>query len=84
MNGLIIEKMLVTVLLIHKKRNKHIGVKRIKKTGRWSAIIYINSKAKHIGNFLTEEDAHEAYKEELKKLNYKNRYLTVSDSSLAH
>lgn len=41
---------------------------RQKKTNKWSAFIGINGKSKHLGNFFTEKEAHDAYMKELNKI----------------
>ncbi len=44
-----------------KSTSKYTGVSLIKKTNKWVSRIVINGKQKHLGNYLTELEAHEAY-----------------------
>lgn len=51
-----------------KKSSKHIGVVWSKEKLKWKAMIKNKGKTKHIGYFLSEDDASKAYQNELKKL----------------
>lgn len=51
-----------------KKTSRFVGVSWSKSNNNWQAQIHKNSIATHLGNFKTEEEAHEAY---LKALNRK-------------
>lgn len=53
------------------RQGKLVGATWRKNQGFWTSQITINKKRKHLGCFLTEQDAHERYKQELK-----NRGLT--------
>jgi len=48
-----------------KSSSKYVGVHYYKSKSKWSAYIYINGKQKHLGYFLNELDASEAYQTEL-------------------
>lgn len=43
---------------------------------KWRASLSINNIAKHLGYFDTEEEAHQAYLDALKRYNLKNKYAT--------
>lgn len=46
--------------------SKYVGVSWNKKLKKWSSYIIINNKKKHLGYFINEIEAHEAYKMALK------------------
>jgi len=48
--------------------SEYTGVFWIKKCKKWLAAISINGKAKHLGHFKTELEAHEAYQNALKHI----------------
>tara|TARA_R110002153_G_scaffold216451_1_gene369011 strand:- start:44 stop:538 length:495 start_codon:yes stop_codon:yes gene_type:complete len=48
--------------------SKHTGVYWMKKANKWRAHIYINGKNKHLGMFINELEAAEAYVKALKEL----------------
>lgn len=52
-----------------KSTSKYVGVHWHKRDRVFSARIFINNKSKHLGNFLNEIDAHNAYQKELQKIN---------------
>lgn len=52
--------------------SKYTGVHFNKKLKKWRSIIYLNGKSKNLGVFTEELKAAEAYKNELKKLNYEH------------
>lgn len=47
--------------------SKYKGVAWHKRDGKWTSVIVINGKTKHLGYFKTEIEAHEAYKNELSR-----------------
>ena len=49
--------------------SKYTGVDWLKKSNKWQARIYIDDKLKHLGTFLTEEEAADAYQKALETLN---------------
>ena len=51
-----------------KGTSKYTGVFLAKGKNKWRAAITINGKQKHLGCFVNEKDAAQAYKNELKKL----------------
>jgi hypothetical protein len=50
------------------KSSKYVGVSLDKKSLRWRAHIMINGINRQIGSFKTEEEAHEAYQNNLQKV----------------
>jgi len=63
-----------------KKESKFISVTldRDRHVKKWAARIWLNGKNKTIGRFETEEEAHQAYLDALKKYGLKNKYATES------
>lgn len=55
-----------TMFKTNKLASKYIGVTMHKQTGKWRAKIYINKKNVHLGLFLSEIEANEAYQKALK------------------
>ena len=53
---------------ISKTSSKYTGVSWDKANNKWKAHIYIDGKLKHLGRFVNELDAANAYQLELKKL----------------
>lgn len=53
-----------------KQTSDHIGINKIKKTGRWRCYIHHNGKPLHIGCYLTEIEAVDARKLKLSELGY--------------
>jgi len=51
-----------------KSTSKYVGVHWYKKSEKWQAQIRINGKLKHLGLFLTELEAHNAYQNKLLSL----------------
>ncbi len=49
--------------------SKYTGVCWHKASEKWAAKIYIDKKPKHLGTFICELEAHEAYQKELLKIN---------------
>jgi hypothetical protein len=45
--------------------SQHRGVSWIKSTGKWKAQIQINGKRRNLGSFANEEDAAQAYRDEV-------------------
>lgn len=58
----------------HKGVSKFAGVYWKKERNRWTAQITHNRKRLHLGYYLTEEEAHQAYLNALEELNHKNVY----------
>lgn len=54
------------------RSSKYIGVRSSK--GKWEVFCTVNKARKHIGYFLTEEEAHEAHINFLKENNIVNKY----------
>jgi hypothetical protein len=52
-----------------KSSSKYTGVSFNKKRNNWISKIYIKGKSKHLGCFLNEIDAHNAYQKEIQKIN---------------
>lgn len=54
----------------HKHRSGHlVGTTWHKRNKKWEAQIRINNKLKHLGYYLTQQEAHEVYLTQLKELN---------------
>ena len=51
------------------KSSKYTGVTWVKSRGKWLVQIMINSKYKHLGYFINEEEASEAYQKAINNLN---------------
>ena len=57
----------IKYVLSKKKASKHIGVRLTSNaTFKWRAVITLNKKPRHLGVFITEEEAAEAYQKGLK------------------
>lgn len=54
--------------------SKYIGVSWSKERGKWHARIKIGNFYKHVGYFIEEEEARDAYLAEAKQLNRTNKY----------
>lgn len=70
-----------TILGKGSKSSKYYGVhfkKGDKRIKRWGAILCFDKQAKHIGYFLTEDEAHEAYQRALVEHGLENKYLKAS------
>ncbi len=54
-----------------KSRNnsKYVGVSKKKNSKKWRSQIYVNGKAEHLGYFINEIDANNAYLKRLKEIN---------------
>lgn len=52
-----------------KRSSDYIGVCWDKHNNKWKSQIRIDSKSKHLGSFMNEIDAHNAYQNKLKELN---------------
>lgn len=63
-----------------KKTSKYPGVSitKINTNKKWRATVYSNGRHNFIGNFYTEEEAHEAYKKYLDENSIDNKYAKVA------
>ena len=52
----------------HNRSSKYVGVSRGKFANKWSAQIWYNGKKRHLGYFVNELDAHNAYQESKEEL----------------
>jgi len=52
-----------------KSSSKYTGVTWVKEKNKWRSEIYINKKKNHLGYFVNEIDAHQAYQNALNKIN---------------
>lgn len=53
--------------------SKYIGVYHDKRSKKWKSQIGINNKQLHLGYYINEIDAHNAYQEKLKEIKYGKR-----------
>ena len=70
-----------TVLMKCRRSSRFYGVHfkaGDKRRKRWGALLCIDKKIKHIGYFLTEEEAHEAYQKALMEHGVENKYAKAS------
>ena len=82
-NGDKIDNRLENIQLISQRENRsklskkttsdHVGVYFQKKTGKYTAMIYVNGKVKYLGSFDNQEDAKAAYDQELNNLILKRK-----------
>jgi len=56
------------------KASKYIGVTFEKKRNKWKSSIYYQGKAKNLGRYYTQEEAHQAYLNALKEYGLTNKY----------
>lgn len=64
------------------KSSKYIGVTWSKAANKWAARVSYGNKSKHLGVFINEIDAHNAYIKELHKNNVSNKYHTQTKQTL--
>lgn len=61
--------------VLHGKRvNGLVGAQWVKNRKHWRSIITVAGKQKYLGSFKTEIEAHNAYMEEIKRLNLPHKY----------